>query len=386
MTRGRISRAPLVATVVLLTLAPLAGGLLHGLPDGFTRFPPLLHKNPDHVAFHLGVFTVFAVLALLAAAILIWPARFGFNPEPGVVPPETGLHERRRFPVWGWVGLLVNVVGWAAAWGPFEGLGSWGEHTFFPIWLGYILVMDGLVYRRAGSSMLSRSKGKFLALFPASAASWWYFEFLNRFVQNWWYEGSFDFSAWRYVAHATICFSTVLPAVFETGEWLGSHRWFQTAYGRGPILRTKSSGVSYGLLAGGTLGLVLVAAMPVHLFFLTWLAPLAVLVGGLHWAGIRTPFDDLCRGDFRALVVLAIAALVCGVFWEMWNFWSMPKWRYNVPFVSVLHVFEMPVVGFAGYLPFGPICWCFWLLVRGFFITGCPPEPGPGTHHGNLEV
>jgi hypothetical protein len=100
---------------------------------------------------------------------------------------------------------------------------------------------------------------------------------------------------------------------------------------------------------------------------------LAVLLGGLQWARVPTPFDNLRKGDYRALVILAIAALVCGFFWEMWNFWSMPKWRYNVPFVNVFHVFEMPVVGFAGYLPFGPICWCFWLLIRGFF-TSRPPE------------
>ena len=47
-----------------------------------------------------------------------------------------------------------------------------------------------------------------------------------------------------------------------------------------------------------------------------------------------------------------IAALVCGFFWEMWNYYSYPKWIYHIPGVGVLHIFEMPLLGYLGYLPF----------------------------------
>ena len=53
---------------------------------------------------------------------------------------------------------------------------------------------------------------------------------------------------------------------------------------------------------------------------------------------------------------LAVGALICGFFWEMWNFWSMAKWVYAVPFVQKFHIFEMPILGYAGYLPFGLEC------------------------------
>ncbi len=36
----------------------------------------------------------------------------------------------------------------------------------------------------------------------------------------------------------------------------------------------------------------------------------------------------------------------------MWNYWSYPKWKYEIPFVDFLHVFEMPLLGYTGYLPF----------------------------------
>jgi hypothetical protein len=36
----------------------------------------------------------------------------------------------------------------------------------------------------------------------------------------------------------------------------------------------------------------------------------------------------------------------------MWNLWSFPKWIYHVPYVGFWKVFEMPVLGYLGYLPF----------------------------------
>jgi hypothetical protein len=61
----------------------------------------------------------------------------------------------------------------------------------------------------------------------------------------------------------------------------------------------------------------------------------------------------LGRGDWRLAAALALGALVCGFFWELWNFYSYPKWTYHTPGVDFLHVFEMPLLGFLGYPPFG---------------------------------
>ena len=55
-------------------------------------------------------------------------------------------------------------------------------------------------------------------------------------------------------------------------------------------------------------------------------------------------------------LVLLLAALICGCFWEMWNVFSLEKWIYTVPFVDRFHIFEMPLLGYAGYLPFGLEC------------------------------
>jgi hypothetical protein len=44
--------------------------------------------------------------------------------------------------------------------------------------------------------------------------------------------------------------------------------------------------------------------------------------------------------------------LCCGLLWETWNYWAGAKWVYTVPFVGFLKVFEMPILGFVGFLPF----------------------------------
>jgi hypothetical protein len=61
-------------------------------------------------------------------------------------------------------------------------------------------------------------------------------------------------------------------------------------------------------------------------------------------------------GDWQRICRYGLAALICGFFWEMWNLHSLAKWIYFVPYVDRFHLFEMPLLGYAGYLPFGLEC------------------------------
>ena len=81
------------------------------------------------------------------------------------------------------------------------------------------------------------------------------------------------------------------------------------------------------------------------------------MILGLQLLGRRpTVLDAPARGDWSRLARLALAALICGFFWEMWNWGSLARWEYSVPFVNRFHLFEMPALGYAGYLPFGVEC------------------------------
>jgi hypothetical protein len=54
-----------------------------------------------------------------------------------------------------------------------------------------------------------------------------------------------------------------------------------------------------------------------------------------------------------------------GILWELWNWGAVPHWDYRIPYLSVLPVFEMPVVGYLGYPPFALAADALWRTVSG---------------------
>ncbi|HHJ39511.1 MAG: hypothetical protein AXA67_09350 [Methylothermaceae bacteria B42] len=109
-------------------------------------------------------------------------------------------------------------------------------------------------------------------------------------------------------------------------------------------------------LGFGGLGLVGVGSWPQWFFPLLWGAPLLLFVALQVLLGDKTYFAPLAHGRWEIVALPALSALICGFFWEMWNYWSDPKWVYTVPFVSRFKIFEMPLLGYSGYLPFGLEC------------------------------
>lgn len=348
------SRGPILIALILLAVLPLAGGWWRGLPDNFFSFPPLIESEPAHAPFSAPIFLVFALLGLSGAGLFFFPRRFGFSPSSPPPAPAPG-----RFPLHGRLGLALVLVAWSCAWGRFALPDVLSRHTYFPLWLGFLFAVDGLVFHRAGRSLFANRRPTFLLLFPISAASWWYFEFLNRSVQNWWYLIPMKFGAVHYLVYSSLCFSTVLPAVFEVRDALASFPSLRVRWSRGPRLRLPRAAAIFA--AAGALLLPLIPLFPDPLFFATWVAPLALLAGALGLARVESPFNPMKDGDWSAVMLLSLAALVCGFFWELWNFGSSPRWAYALPYLNRFHLFEMPAVGYAGYLPFGPVCACFWL-------------------------
>jgi hypothetical protein len=103
-------------------------------------------------------------------------------------------------------------------------------------------------------------------------------------------------------------------------------------------------------------GLLGIALWPNLLYSVVWVAPLLLLLGLQRLAGFRSYLAPLRSGDYRRVYLPALAALCCGILWEMWNFYSQSKWHYAIPYVHRFMLFEMPLLGYAGYLPFGVKC------------------------------
>jgi len=165
------------------------------------------------------------------------------------------------------------------------------------------------------------------------------------------------FGPWEYFWYATLAFSTVLPAFTATRAWILSFSWPGSEFGRFlPIHPSQPKILAALTLAVSGLGLAGLGVWPDYFFSLLWLSPLLILVSLQTLWGEPHLLSTLRNGDWSFLVGSAISELICGVFWEMWNYYSLAKWVYQVPFVQRFHIFEMPLLGYAGYLPFGLEC------------------------------
>ena len=245
----------------------------------------------------------------------------------------------------GWIGLILVAVCWPLNWS-WPGIRT--AYFFFPLWLGYILLVDALVYTRAGNSLWSRSRERFVLLFCFSAPVWWLFELINLRTANWQYLGRELFTPFQFNLLCTIAFSTVVPAVFETAELIRSFPWTQHS---GPRLPAKPQ-VFVVLFVAGLAMLALLLAWPKIFYPFAWTSLVLIFEPINHWSGRPHFLQNLRVGDWRSVLSLALGALTCGFFWEMWNYYSFPKWIYHTPGTEFLHIFEMPLLGYGGYIPF----------------------------------
>lgn len=342
----------LVSCAALILLAgPLFGVWLAGNPiEPYLRFPP----RPAPVAvpdFSWPVFALMSALIAGATAPFIWRALRAPRTVPRSMPRQAPM------PRWGWGALLLLGASWTLAWTRLSWFEPFQPHTFTPLWLGYIGVVNALTVRRRGSSLMTRQPTRYAALFPLSALFWWFFEYLNRFVGNWHYVGVSDLGPFQYALFASLSFSTVLPAVASTAEWLGTFPRLEQAFARWRPLRVRHPRVVAAVILGiTTLSLVGIGVFPERLYPLVWISPALVIVSLQAFGDRPTVFASLKRGDWRDLVSHSTAALVSGFFWEMWNSGSLAHWEYSVPYVDRFRIFEMPLLGYAGYLPFGIEC------------------------------
>lgn len=270
--------------------------------------------------------------------------------------------DNHHWPLRGWIGLLLIGVFWYLNWS-LSGLRThWG---FFPLWLGYGLTVDALVYYRKGSSLISRNKSRYIGLFLVSAPAWWLFELLNEQTQYWIYTARELFTDLEYFCFATLSFATVMPAVFGTAELAATFKWLQKL-GKGPIVGKKNSTIVIFFLSGWVM-LALVLLWPSYFAAFLWMSIYFILDPINAWLGNRTLIAQTAHGDWRPVLALWIGCLICGFFWELWNFYSYPKWLYHLEYVDFWFIFEMPILGYLGYLPFALELFALYHLILGFF-------------------
>jgi hypothetical protein len=289
-----------------------------------------------------------------------------------------------RWPIHGWIGIGLVALFWPLNW-LLTGLRThWG---FFPLWLGYALTVDALAFRARGHSLFSRNRAAWAGLFLVSAPAWWLFELINLRTRNWFYLGEEAFTTLEYALLSTLSFSTVMPALFGTAAWAGSFGWLRRLP-PGPLVKSTPA-FRRGMTASGAAMLLLLLVWPELFFPFVWISLYGLLDPLNVRLGNPSLLADLSRGDWRRVIALALGGLICGFFWELWNVHSCPKWIYRIPYADVLPLFEMPLPGYLGYIPFSCELYALYHLLTGFLhplvrrqdlhlITGSAPLPRSG--------
>jgi len=359
--------------LLLIVLPPAASWFAYPgthLPPGFGVFPPVFVENPP--GFNLTVF----ILVLLAEAaiglLLLFPQWFGFRQgTPAPLPAPA------RLPVWFWLGAAMTGFFWWLMWSRATPFGDLVYYAFTPLWWGFILTLDGIVYRRSGGYSLLASRPRTFAISVlVSVVGWFFFEYLDYFaLGNWYYPNSTmpQLSHAAVVALFFVAYTTVWPAVFEWYTLLNTFPKFVARYANGPRLALPGG----LMLWAGFAALAAMVFFPYPFFWALWVGTLAVFAGTLMRLGIPTPFGDMAQGNWSPLILMALSALFNGFFWELWNWGSahpaLPVtnpnyWTYDVPYVNVIHLFaEMPLLGYFGYLPFGLLVWVMFLWAGRVF-------------------
>jgi hypothetical protein len=267
-----------------------------------------------------------------------------------------------KFPYYGWFGIFLIILFWILNWSLSGLRTNWG---FFPLWLGYCITIDALVFLRKNTSMIHRNIFIYILLFLMSVPVWWLFEFFNGFTRNWFYIGGESFSGMEYFLWASLSFSTVIPAVLGTAELAGTFKWIKNLK-QGPVVG-KERGTLITLFSIGAVMLFFLFTFPEVFYPLLWISLYLIIDSINAAAGNSSLLDFTGLGDWKAVIALFTGCMICAFFWEMWNFHSYPKWIYYLPGVNVFKLFEMPLPGYIGYLPFSLEIFALYNFITGWF-------------------
>ena len=287
--------------------------------------------------------------------------------EPPALPPAPRRARSPRLLIG--IALCTFALSTAAMVRGIEPFAGW---FYVFAWWSYILLLDGWIHLRRGSSMLLSRPKAFLFLLPWSCLFWLFFEVVNWRLGNWYYVGVPPDLFGRFFG-IFISFATVLPGVLETADLFGTfgiaerrrcsaERWRITATRRRAIT---------GL---GLAFLVLPLVFPRSCFPLIWGATVLLAEPFLAGRGEPSLWTHLAAGRPAVPLRLLLAGVLCGLCWESWNFWAASKWIYTVPYFEQSKLFEMPFAGFLGFPPFALECYTFSRLL---VALGLVPEWDP---------
>lgn len=269
---------------------------------------------------------------------------------------------------YGYLGLVLILLAQLNFFAKIQPFATW----YIPIiWYGYILFVDSLVYRVKKRSLIMSYPKEFLFLAVLSVPFWLIFELYNLFTLSWIYV--------NYVWYVHLAdFTTIMPAILETFS-------LYTALGVGSRFDNKADGEKEKKPAKNWFGLGAVRMLAVFGAVAVLVPILAPAVGfPFIWFGLflfldplnylmgkASILDRVMRRGIGMMVRLFLAGITMGFFWEFWNYQAIPQWMYIFTFAATkIKIFEMPLFGYLGYLPFALEVFLFYAFFRPYLFEG----------------
>jgi hypothetical protein len=239
---------------------------------------------------------------------------------------------------------------------------------FTPIaWTGYILWADAAVFSLRGKSLLRTYPAEFAWLAFCSIPLWLIFEAYNLHLANWIYVGLPQSWFLRQIGYAW-AFATIWPGILETAALLRALDWNARQAGN-PLNKrpgpSRAAVILPAIVGAFLLTVPLLVSPPIgsYLFGAVWLGFIFLLEPINLRTGRESLWRDLLQGDSSRLRSLLWAGLICGVFWEFWNYWAAARWVYTVPILPEWRIFAMPVPGYLGFPPFAVECFAMFAFL-----------------------
>ena len=303
------------------------------------------------------------------------------------------------------IGLWAEVARWVAV------------NMTLLCWIGYLLLFEGLLATAAKRrhdptcASLRARPNRFVVAWLTSIPVWCFFDWINfSYLGAWQYHGLPPHFYQRLIGYF-IAFAAISPGMFLTAQWfqvqglnclktsnnspnellawclvlavnvalatvvlvlhvrsetgVESHipKWTSAALLILPavvaIVLTRSMMATSLAFGAGFITWAILVHDPVG-NLTVWVALIFLLDPINHWLGGPSILQDWRQGRWGRWIALMLGGATCGLCWEFWNYWAVAKWTYQLPFLGDLErhkIFEMPWLGFLGFLPFAVECW-----------------------------
>lgn len=373
----------IIAIVAIMFLLPYVGGLIRFkgyFPSYLFTYPPIVPQAKS--SFNMYVFSAILLFFIATVLLYIFPKLFGFKRIKVVPIPKKN---ERKLPIWFWISLIIWLVSLFILWGKFSGIIWLLKFIDILLWWSFTLMIDGYVFfRTGGRSLVSIRHRELIGIGFASITGWMIFEYFNFFVDdNWYYPQGNQMPPAEFLCFSMIASTAVFPISFEFYSLFNTFENFKKKYSNGiRLLLPKWLKITLFIVCLGVM--FAISYFPDVLFFTLWLCPLIILSLLLEELHIWSPFTPIKEGNWSPLLLIALSWVVAGLFVECWNYFSAYHvngaiitqntlyWAYSVPYVDVLHVFEMPLLGYIGYLPYGIYAGVWWIAFA--YILNIPTQ------------